>query len=120
LTDPEKELLSPFIPTVDLENARVCTNKVPRWLSKKYIAVTLENRIYMRPGVYESGSIRGLAVLGHELVHVGQYRTGMTRFKYLWACRRGYARNPYEPAAYALEKKILETLEGAAVPTLRA
>ena len=117
LTDAEKNILAPFIPAIDLNNARVFESKVPRWLRKKYIAVTLENRIYMRPGVYTSGNVRGLGVLGHELVHVGQYRAGMTRLKYLWASRRGYARNPYEAAAYAKEKEILNALNGSGAVT---
>jgi Domain of unknown function (DUF4157) len=110
LTESEKTLLAPYIPRIDLDGARLLEGKVPRWLRKKYIGVTLENRIYLRSGVYDSGSVRGLAVLGHELVHVGQYRAGMTRLKYLWACRRGYGRNRYEIPAYAKEKEILQTL----------
>jgi hypothetical protein len=110
LTDPEKNLLAPFIPKIDLDAAELCDGNVPKWLGRRYIGVTLENRIYLRPGVYNSGSVKGLAVLGHELVHVGQYRTGMNRLKYLWASRRGYGRNPYEAPAYAKEREILETL----------
>ena len=110
LTGSEKEFLAPYIPQADLDNARIFEAQVPRWLGKKYIAVTLENRIYLRAGVYDAGSVRGLALLAHELVHVGQYREGMTRLKYLWASRRGYASNPYEEPAYATERQILETL----------
>ena len=113
LTDAEKNLLAPYIPKVDLDNAYIVEGRVPRWLGKKYIAITLGNRIYMRQGVYEPGSVTGLAVLGHELVHVGQYRTGMTRIKYLWASRRGYARNRYEIPAYAKERQILDTLNNS-------
>lgn len=32
--------------------------------------------IYIRPGEYDETTIDGIALLGHELVHVGQYRTG--------------------------------------------
>jgi hypothetical protein len=115
LTESEKYLLAPFIPKVDLDEAELYDGDVPRWLGKRYIAVTLENGIYIRPGVYDARSVRGLAVLGHELVHVGQYRAGMTRLKYVWASRRGYARNPYEFAAYAKEREILETLRNGVI-----
>jgi hypothetical protein len=38
----------------------------------------------------------GLSLLGHGLIHVGQYRNGMTWLKYLAASRHGYDKNPYE------------------------
>jgi len=35
--------------------------------------------VHFRPGVYDPTTVDGLAQLAHELVHVGQYRNGMTR-----------------------------------------
>jgi hypothetical protein len=51
-----------------------------------------------------------LALLGHELVHVGQYRNGMTALSYLCAAVLGYRRNRYEQEAYAVQSRILEDL----------
>ena len=54
-------------------------------------------------------SAKGLARLGHELVHVGQCRQGATLLSFLWSYRWGYGRNiKYERPAYAM-KDIIES-----------
>jgi RHS repeat-associated protein len=110
LTDCEKEALKPYIPKVDLDNADLHDGKVPWWLRKKYEGVTVHNDIYFRPGVYNSSTPAGLALLGHELVHVGQFRNGLTLVQYLWASRRGYNNNPYEKPAYDKQDEITNNL----------
>jgi hypothetical protein len=62
--------------------------------------------IYLRPGVYDPSTVAGLALLGHELIHVGQYRAGMTIKDYLWASRSGYENNRYEEPAYQKQAEI--------------
>lgn len=47
----------------------------------------------MIPCAKDGGRSDGLAVLGHELVRVGQYRNELTCLKYLRASRHGYAKN---------------------------
>ena len=69
-------------------------------MSKDYEGITRGNDIYFRPGIYDPTTIEGLATLGPQLVHVGQYRNGMTWAKYVWALRNGYDNNPYEKTAY--------------------
>jgi hypothetical protein len=49
---------------------------------------------------------RLIGTLGHELVHVRQYRNGMNWLTYLWSTRNGYINSPYEKAVYALGNKI--------------
>jgi hypothetical protein len=111
LTDSEKSLLAPYIPAVDLENAIVHEGKVPWYLPKGFSAITRGRNIYLRCGVYECGTAAGIALLGHEMVHVGQYREGMTAIKYLWSSRNGYSpETRYENAAYALERRIFRDL----------
>jgi len=110
LTACEKKALAPYIPKIDLDNADLHDGKVPWWLGKEFEGITLENDIYFRPGVYDSSTVEGLAVLGHELVHVGQYRQGMTRVKYLLASTKGYDKNPYEKPAYAKQDEISKSL----------
>jgi hypothetical protein len=48
-----------------------------------------------------------MALLGHELVHVGQYRNGMNDLEYLL---NGYEENPYEKPAYDLQDRIMKDL----------
>jgi hypothetical protein len=94
-----------FQPDV-LDAARVIEGRVPFWLRPDMLGVTLGPRIYLRPGAYDPGSASGVELLGHELVHVRQYRDGMTVWRYLWASLRGYRRNPYEVEAFALGARI--------------
>jgi len=50
----------------------------------------------------------GIALLGHELVHVGQYAEGMTWLSYII---QGYEENPYELDAYLISDTILDYLK---------
>jgi RHS repeat-associated protein len=114
LTDCEKRRLAQFIPKIDLDNADVHPGEVPWYfhlVSKDYEGITRGNDIYFRPGVYDPTTVDGLATLGHELVHVGQYRNGgLTWAKYLWASRHSYDKNPYEKPAYDKQDEIQNTL----------
>ena len=94
-----------FEPDV-LDAARVIDGRVPFWLRPDMLGVTLGPHIYLRRGVYDPDSASGAELLGHELVHVRQYRDGMTVWRYLWASRRGYRRNPYEVEAFAIGARI--------------
>jgi len=94
-----------FEPDV-LDAARVIDGRVPFWLRPDMCGVTLGARIHLRAGVYDPHIADGVELLGHELVHVRQYRDGMTVWRYLWASRRGYRRNPYETEAYAIGARI--------------
>jgi RHS repeat-associated protein len=106
LTDCEKERLRPYIPEPDLNNANV-DDQAPWWLPSDKAAVTLENDIHYRPEYYRSEftTPEELARLGHELYHVGQYRSkGMDRARYLRDPER------WERPARAKEKEILDAL----------
>jgi RHS repeat-associated protein len=114
LTDCEKRKLGPYIPKVDLDKADVHPGKVPWWFrfaSEDFEGVTVGNDIYFRPDVYDPSTIAGLAKLGHELVHVGQYRNGMTRASYVWeSLHHGYNDNKYEKPAYDKGDEIRNTM----------
>lgn len=115
LTKCEKQALAPYIPQIDLDNADLHDDgKVPKWfLDKSANGVTDHNHIYFRPGEYNSSTPEGLAALGHELVHVGQFRRKeLSRLKYLIeAAKHGtYLNNKYERPAYAMEAIINATL----------
>ena len=113
LTQCEKDLLRPYIPQIDLDDADLHDGQVPWYLGQDFEGITRGNDIYFRPGVYDSTTPAGIAVLGHELVHVGQYRGGMNWLEYLWSTRHGYANSKYEIPAYAMQSRIEQDLEKA-------
>lgn len=114
LTDCEKSLLSPHNPQVDLDKADIHDGQVPRYLSSDMAGTTRGNDIYFRPGAYQQGIVDGIGILGHELVHVGQYRNEMTWYKYAWESRKGYdENNKYEKPAYHTERRIKNDLNSA-------
>jgi hypothetical protein len=102
--------LKPYIPQTDLDNADLHDGQVPWYLGKDFAGITRGNDIYFRPGVYDGSTASGIGILGHELVHVGQYRNGMTALSYLLSTLHGYMNSPYEKAAYALENTIVNDL----------
>jgi hypothetical protein len=106
----ERQALAPYIPMIDLESSRLHEGSVPFYLSRRYHAIARGTHIYFRVGAYDASSPRGLALLAHELVHVGQYRQGMTWLSYLWSTRRGYSKSPYEREAVAIQMRFLEDL----------
>jgi hypothetical protein len=93
-----------------LDNADLRDDHTPWYLPSTYDGITRGNNIYFRPGVYDAGTTEGIALLGHELTHVGQYRNGMNALSYLWSTRYGYMNSPYEQAAYATQAQINEDL----------
>jgi hypothetical protein len=115
LTEREIAALRPYIPREDLDNARLHDGMVPVYVPKRYIAIARGNRIHFRPGVYDAGTASGLALLGHELVHVGQYRRGATWLSFLLSyLRHGYRDSPLEVAARQVQARIRDDLERGA------
>jgi hypothetical protein len=110
LTNYEKKMLDPYIPQEDLNNADLHDGDVPWYLGNEFAGITRGNNIYFRSGVYDPCTSAGLALLGHELIHVGQYRNGMNWLTYLWSTRKGYYNSKYEIPAYATQNKILNDL----------
>lgn len=110
LTVHERTVFAPYFCHEVLETARIVDGKVPFWLRRDMGAVVLYSRIYLRPGVYQPATPQGMALLGHELMHVAQYLAGMTIWRYLWSCRHGYRNSPYELQAYAMGSRILVSL----------
>jgi hypothetical protein len=108
----ERQVLRPYIHPADLEAAILHIGVVPFYLLRRFSGITRGNHIYFRPGAYDSTTAAGLALLGHELVHVGQYREGMNWLTYLWSARRGYHNSAYEFEAFAVQNKIFKDLSG--------
>jgi len=108
LHDDERRALEPYIPWIDLEAARIHEGTVPWYLPACMAGITRGHHIYLRPGAYRRGARAGIALLAHELCHVGQYRQGMRWYSYLWSVRRGYCRHSrFEAPAYELEARVL-------------
>ena len=101
LTLQERAIFKPFFANIVLERARIIEDRVPFWLRRDMCAVVLNERIYMRKGVYKANTHRGVELLGHELTHVSQFLHGMTLWRYVWSCRKGYRNSAYEREAYA-------------------
>ncbi len=101
LTQQEHAIYQPYFSSEVLTRARIVDGKTPFWLLSSMCAVVLKDTIYFRAGHYQSNTLAGIELLGHELTHVEQYLQGMRVIDYLWESRRGYVKNCYEVAAYA-------------------
>gem|GEM_PF-493358 len=104
----ETNALLEHFPAELLASVVLHENRVPWWLLWRYAAVTLRHHIYMRVGAYQAGTLEGIELLAHEMTHVAQFADGMTYFKYLWSCLRGYINSPYEREAYTKAASIRE------------
>jgi hypothetical protein len=111
LTVQERTNFKPFFANIVLERARVIDGKVPFWLRRNMCAVVLGECVYFRRGVYQPNTKRGVELLGHELTHVSQFLHGMTLWRYVWSCRRGYFTSIYEQEAYAKGRLISSSLD---------
>lgn len=88
LTDETVATLKEFVPEEDLRRMRVVTWKPICWLPKLLgmSAITFAPFVIIKPGHYRTDIARGMALIAHEAVHIGQVRElGMLRFypKYL-------------------------------------
>jgi hypothetical protein len=110
LSAHEMRALERYIPTTDLTQAVLHCGTVPWYLPNRFSAIARGRHIFFRPGVYDPHTAAGIALLGHELTHVGQYRAGMTAAHYLCSVMRGYQRSRYEKAAFAMQARILKDL----------
>lgn len=123
LTHEEQCFYQPYFQQRTLDVVRIIEGHVPFWLGKKMCAVVLGHRIYIRaeldqPRSYRKDTLQGVELMAHELTHVEQYLSGMTVFKYIWASRNGYRKNPYEIEAYAKGAKIRAIIESMSLGEL--
>ena len=110
LTVQERTHLKPYFAIIVLEQARIIDGRVPFWLRRDMCAVVLGSTIYFRAGYYRPNTPKSASLLGHELTHVSQFLHGMTLFKYVWSCRKGYMQSPYETEAYAKGRLIAQNI----------
>lgn len=81
-------------------------------------AVTIGSRVFFRRGRYDTVSPRGLALIAHEAMHIGQYREyGLIGFflRYGWGMVTSgfrYRQHPMEAPLIAEQRRIRAALEG--------
>ena len=114
------ERLAPFVPRPDLEAMRVVTGAPGRWIPGLFgmSATTTWHFVFFRQGSFDEVAPRGLALIAHEAVHIGQARK-MTLPVFLaryvlgqLQCRFHHDRHPLEMPAIAVQRRVREALEG--------
>ena len=130
LPDEARRSLDPHFPDLDLAAVRVRIG-LPLLVRALAVispaAVVLGRTIYFDAEEYDAVTPRGLASIGHELVHVRQIAAlGFPVFvlRYSWAYLRGrfrglsseaaYRAIPFEVEAYSVERELRSALEAAA------
>ena len=102
---------------MDLDSAVLHIGEMPMFsdwvVDDDVIAITRVNDIYIKDPGFTSDSPKNLAMLAHELVHVGQFRNGMTWLSYLWDARDGYESSQYEQQAMKVEAQVRSAFEQA-------
>lgn len=101
---------------------------LPWYVSPEADAYTDRNRIYFRPGAFRPETLKGLALIGHEVAHVLQYAaTGKWRFRKMYVAdwmkkytrlrnsRLAYYEIEFEKAAREIEAQIYSDLLSAAI-----
>lgn len=93
---------------MDLDGLKIHDSEKPWYMPGFAGGMTLENHIYIDPSGFDEkrfdphGRQEDFDILLEEIIHSGQYQSGMTRAGYLWdAIRRG----GYEHSAYEHEAK---------------
>jgi Domain of unknown function (DUF4157) len=123
LPQEARNLLAPFFPGFDL--AEVCIFEgIPWYVLSRPEGYADRNNIYLLPGLYQVGSIDGLALLAHEIEHCRQYRKHGTwhfRARYLTAYfrnrlsgmsrRDAYLNISFEIEAREIEKQVYQALQ---------
>jgi len=111
--------LARYVPRENLERMKVVTGRPGRWLPAVLNtgAMTFGDHVVFRAGRYRIDSPRGLALIAHESLHIGQYRE-MGSFRFAWRYVRGlfssrfdHDRHPMEAGAVARQAEIRKSLE---------
>lgn len=117
LTAFEKKTLAPYIPAIDLERAVLHIGRMPigsQWVIDADGITPNDTDIYFEDPKLTFLTADQMALLAHELVHIGQYRNGMTWLDYLagglYTSEEGHSQNKYEAAAIAMEDRVARDL----------
>jgi hypothetical protein len=111
--------LARYVPRENLVGMRAVTGRPWRWLPAVLNtgAMTFGDHVVFRAGRYRIDSPRGLALIAHESLHIGQYRE-MGHFRFAWRYARGlfasrfdHDRHPMEAAAVVKQAEVRRALE---------
>lgn len=113
------ERLCGFVPRRDLEAMHVVRAAPVRWLPAVLgmAATTFGHYVFFRAGHFDEQSPRGLALIAHEAVHIGQVREmGLLVFlvRYFASnvrCGFRHDHHPMELAAIDLQRRVRRALE---------
>ncbi len=118
LDDKTVERLKDFVPEADLRNMRVVMSRPWCWMPNilNMSAITFSPFVIFRQGRYIVDTPRGLALIAHETVHIGQVRELGWRFypKYLWGnirCRFQHDKHPMEIPGIEVQKTARSVLD---------
>ena len=118
LPEPTVHLLAEFVPEPDLRRMQVVTAWPLRWLPSLLgmAAITFSPFVVMRAGHYRTDTARGLALIAHEAIHIGQVRNLGWRFypRYLWGqlqCGFRHDSHPMEIPCIELQRQVRRTLD---------
>lgn len=111
-------LLNPYFPELDLSDIRIHTG-IPWYVAMAADAYTDCHNIYFAPGKYDTETVSGIALIGHEVTHCWQYhRYGKWKFRGAYSERwarkfiehrswvDAYFHNPFEVEAREMERQI--------------
>lgn len=119
LPEPTVAALAEFVPETDLLRMRVVTSRPWRWLPVLLGmgAITFAPFVVMRDGRFRIDTPKGLALIAHEAVHIGQVRELGWRFypRYLWGqfrCGFRHDKHAMEIPGIDLQRVVRRTLEG--------
>ncbi len=101
--------LSEFTPGADLRVARIVTGKPWCWLPAVIGmgAITVAPFVIFRPGRYRTDTPRGLALIAHELMHIGQVRE-LGRIRFYWRYLVGQLRCGFRHDHHPMEVPCIE------------
>ena len=103
LDDRTVAALLEFVPEHDLRKMRVVQSRPFRWLPVVLgmSAITFTPFVFMRSGAFRTDTARGMALIAHEAVHIGQVgKLGWTFYpRYLWR----QFRSGFEHSKHAME-----------------
>ena len=119
LDDATIARLSEFVPEADLRAARVVTTRPWRWLPRLIgmSAITFAPFVIFRSGRYRNDTPRGLALIAHETMHIGQVRE-LGRIRFYWRylvgqlrCGFRHDRHPMEVPCIERQREVRRVLE---------
>ena len=124
LPDEVVETLEPWVDRGLLERTRVSTGARWEWLPLALGtgAVTLGRHVFFRSERYDIATARGMALIGHESQHVGQYaELGIPRLLFAYARGQfsaGFSHDdhPMERDLVARQQEIRQALRDQGLP----